>query len=89
MIWKTEIKDNRKRYTSTVGPIVFTITEKGEAFVLSVVLTVNGNVIELYTDSCETLEKCMTAAEWHLWELSDDVQRFRAMIDAALQGDSG
>ena len=51
-------------------------------------LTVKGNVIKLYTDRCETLEKCRTTAEWHLWELSDDIQRFRAQIDVALQGDN-
>ena len=85
MIWKTEVVDNRKRYTSTVGPVVFTITDEGKTFVLSVVLAVNGNSIKLYNDRCKTLEKCMTAAEWHLWELSEDAQRFTTIIDAALQ----
>ena len=88
MIWKTENEDNRKRYTSAVGPVAFTITEDGEAFVLSVVLTVNGSAIKLYTDRCGSLEECMTAAEWHLWELSEDVQRFMAEIDAALQSNN-
>lgn len=60
MIWNTENENSSKRYTSTVGPAVFTITEAGEAFVLNVVLTVNGSAIELYTDRCETIEKCLT-----------------------------
>lgn len=85
MIWNTEIKDNRKQYTSTVGPAVFTISEKGKQFTLNIELTIKDNVIKLYCDQCESLEKCRTAAEWHLWELSEDAQRFTTMIDAALQ----
>lgn len=89
MIWNTEVVDNRKRYTSTVGPVVFTISEKGKRFILVVELTVKGSVIKLYTDCCDSLEECMTAAEWHLWELSEDAQRFTTIIDAALQGANG
>ena len=87
MIWNTEVVDNRKRYTSTAGPVVFTITEKGKQFVLVVELTIKGSVIKLYTDRCETLKKCMRTAEWHLRKLQYDANNFITMIDLALNRD--
>ena len=87
MIWNTEIVDGRKQYTSTVGAVVFTIAESGKQFILSVEITIKDNAIKLYTDRCGSLEECRTAAEWHLWELSEDTQRFTADINAALRKD--
>lgn len=84
MIWYTENQDGSKRYTSTVGPFAFTITESEGCFILSIEIIINDIPHEFRKDICETLEKARSAAEWHLWELCDDAKSFLAIAEKAL-----
>ena len=87
MIWNTENQDGSKRYTSTVGPFIFTISENEGCFILSVEIVINDKPHDYRKDICETLEKAREAAEWHLWKLRDDAKSFLTMVDEALRRD--
>lgn len=87
MIWNTENKNGSKRYTSTVGPFTFIITENEGCFILSIEIMINDKPHDYRKDICENLEKARSAAEWHLWELRDDAKSFLTMTDEALRRD--
>ena len=84
MTWNTKNQNGNKRYTSTVGPFAFTITENKGCFILSIEIIINDKPHEFRKDICETLEKAKDAAEWHLWELCDDAKNFLATAEKAL-----
>ena len=85
MIWNTEYQNGKKRYTSTVGPFIFTISENEGCFILSIEMMINDMPHDYRKDICETLAKAKGAAEWHLWELCDDAKNFLAIADEALR----
>ena len=85
MIWNTENKNGIKRYTSVVGPFIFTISENEGCFILSIEIMINDKLHDYRKDICETLEKAKDAATWHLWELRDDAKSFLTMADEALR----
>ena len=87
MIWNTEKQNDNKRYTSTVGPFIFTIIENEGCFILSLEIMINDKPHDYRKDICETFEKARAAAEWHLWELRDDAKSFLTMADEALRRD--
>lgn len=85
MIWNTENQNGNKRYTSTVGPFAFTITENKGGYILSIEIIINDNPHDYRKVICESLEKAKDAAEWHLWEIRDDAKNFLATAEEALR----
>ena len=85
MIWNTENQNGHKRYTSTVGPFAFIITENEGCFILSIEIMINDMPHDYRKDICESLEKARNAAEWHLWEIRDDAKSFLATVEEALR----
>lgn len=84
MILNTENQNDNKRYTSTVGPFIFSISENEGCFILSIEIIINDKPHDYLKDICESLEKARSAAEWHLWELRDDAKNFLAIAEKAL-----
>ena len=84
MIWNTENQNGIKRYTSTVGSFIFTISENEGCFILSIEIMIGDKPHDYRKDICETFEKAKDAAEWHLWELRDDAKNFLAIAEKAL-----